>query len=197
MELDAQFVLRPDEGGENELVALHGASLEDGNGVKGFRNVRMARHFSHVHAGRMVQDVAYDEFLLHPAQKNHGVVKAAAVQIGGGNQKVARQVFIADIFMFHHGHKSTLTNVTDAGNHAFKQPCQEAEERECRKNGGEGRFSRGCNGSPWRNGRRLWSSSLSCGLPSACGERLSSRRPRSACGKGLRREDGMPGGGGK
>lgn len=42
MKLDAQFILRADESGEDELVAFYGPSLEDGHGVKGFRYFRMA-----------------------------------------------------------------------------------------------------------------------------------------------------------
>ena len=34
MKLDAQFILRADESGEDELVAFYGPSLEDGHGVK-------------------------------------------------------------------------------------------------------------------------------------------------------------------
>lgn len=148
MKLDAQFILRADESGEDELVAFYGPSLEDGHGVKGFRYFRMAGYVPHIYAGGMIQNMADDKFLLRPAQEDDGMMESGAIQVGGGNQKVPRQVFIADIFVFHHGHKSTLPNVTDAGNHAFKRPCQEAVKTEHRKNRREGELLPECIAGP-------------------------------------------------
>ena len=88
VELDAQFLLRAGKGGENELVALHRTALEDGDGIKGRRNVRAGSYVSYGHVGRMVQDVADDKFLLHPAQENDGMVESTAFQVGSGHQQM-------------------------------------------------------------------------------------------------------------